>query len=120
MMLSWQIKAVSWPAFTGAARRLSGGDFAIARNSTSNDTDSGTDFAAGYTRTMGALNLFQSLGPYAGHGDALDVRLRSTSGGITAIINAAVPTDYRLEFTIGVSVPEFLRGYYLGAVPAIV
>ncbi len=78
-----------WTAFTGAAVRSTLASGAIGRNTTSVDHNTGDDFRAEGTRTMGTVNLV-SFTPTTVQG--IDARLHETAvpGGMTIILNAGV------------------------------
>jgi hypothetical protein len=78
-----------WADFTGSAQRGNAGDGAIGRDPSGTDTNTGGDFHAGITRTMGTANhAAGSPAPLAG--TRIDARLNSTNvaGGLALIINA--------------------------------
>ena len=81
-----------WADFTGAALRSSDGDQAIGRDAASTDLNTGADWRAVSTRTMGYANSGFVAGN-SGHGDILDVRGNEGSfpgNGATVILNAGV------------------------------
>lgn len=80
-----------WKDFTGVAGRGSLGDAVVARNATGSDTNTGSDFRARQSRSMGGINatLFEpTWTPDAT--TKYNVVLNDTpyGGGITAIMNA--------------------------------
>lgn len=82
-----------WTAFTGASPQATTGDGAIARFSTSNDTNTGADWYAASTRSMGSVNQASHLVGNPGHGDVFEVRVGASpnpSGHVTTVFNADV------------------------------
>ena len=79
----------AWDAFHGAAARSTSGAQAFGRDYYSSDSNSGADWRAVTTRSMGSPNSASSMTGSAGLGDALDVRFHDAGGqGKTLIINA--------------------------------
>jgi hypothetical protein len=93
-----------WSEFSGAAPRSSAGDGAVGRNATATDTNTGADFHALATRTMGSANNSAATWTPDATPQLGVVLNDNLGGGLTAIITAGgdrAGQKWTMAFSIG-------------------